>query len=194
MSHTYSTDRFTEPVAFFDANMHYLSLSLSVTHTHAHHPIFKSIFSMAHFLPPLKMTVADTSTHSEGKRADISSWVMKLGSIILLCQGSLDFFLPDLTFGVHLQDTNFALFLPVNLGLTHFMCFGCNHSLLLVLCFLWVLFTPLFRSRLLQIIDWVLSCFLEWLFLACYAFNDLYIQHLIWWNFTDSCCKGYDAR
>lgn len=122
MSHTYSTDRFTEPVAFFDANMHYLSLSLSVTHTHAHHPIFKSIFSMAHFLPPLKMTVADTSTHSEGKRADISSWVMKLGSIILLCQGSLDFFLPDLTFGVHLQDTNFAFFLPVNLGLTHFMC------------------------------------------------------------------------
>lgn len=98
-----------------------ISLSLSVTHTHAHHPIFKSIFSMAHFLPPLKMTVADTSTHSEGKRADISSWVMKLGSIILLCQGSLDFFLPDLTFGVHLQDTNFALFLPVNLGLTHFV-------------------------------------------------------------------------
>lgn len=112
MSHTYSTDRFTEPVAFFDTNMHYLSLSLSVTHTHAHHPIFKSIFSMAHFLPPLKMTVADTSTHSEGKRADISSWVMKLGSIILLCQGSLDFFLPDLTFGVHLQDTNFCFLSP----------------------------------------------------------------------------------
>lgn len=52
------------------------------THRHKHHPIFQIRLFHGSFPPssPLKMTVADISTHSEGKRADISSWVTKLGS------------------------------------------------------------------------------------------------------------------
>lgn len=52
------------------------------THTRKHHPIFQIRLLHGSFPPssPLKMTVADISTHSEGKRGDISSWVRKLGS------------------------------------------------------------------------------------------------------------------
>lgn len=66
----------------------HMQLSLSCTHTHTrrrthkHHSIFQIRLFHGSFPPssPLKMTVADISTHSEGKRADISSWVTKLGS------------------------------------------------------------------------------------------------------------------
>lgn len=61
------------------------------------------------------MTAADISTRSEGKkiyRVESQNWV----EIILVCQGSSDFFLRDLTFGVCPQDTNFALVLSVSAG------------------------------------------------------------------------------
>lgn len=60
----------------------YLSLIDTHRHTHKHHPIFQIRLFHGSFPPssPLKMTVADISTHLEGKRADISSWVTKLGS------------------------------------------------------------------------------------------------------------------
>lgn len=113
-----------------------ISLSYTRTHTDTHTntiPSSKSVFSTAHFLPPLlqkwqwQIFPLTRKEKEQIYRVESQNWVQ----IILLCQGSLDFFLPDLTFGVYLQDTNFALFLPFNTGLTHFaIYFGCAHGLL----------------------------------------------------------------
>lgn len=88
--HTYTIHTFTELVSFraLISDAHIQKLSVSYTHihidtqAHKHHHIFQIRLFHGSFPPssPLKMTVADISTHSEGKREDISSWVTKLGS------------------------------------------------------------------------------------------------------------------
>lgn len=91
------------------------------THTHAckHSPIFQIRLFHGSFPPssPQKWQRQIFPLTRKGKEqiywVESQNWVQ----IILLCQGSLDFLLPDLTFGVYPQDTNFALFLPLNSGL-----------------------------------------------------------------------------
>lgn len=131
------------------------------------------------------MTVADISTHSEGKRADISSWVTKLGSnyIALSRQPWLLLTRPDI-WSVS-GGYQFCSPPPIQHGLTHFvMYFGCTHGLLDIIllagCFLWVDSSVVHTFSCVTVNGpWIttvpnsLFCFSVW------PYSDLYIQHLI---------------
>lgn len=90
VSHTYYPHMHRAHLSQWNSLWSSYAQVISLTHTHTHrrthaqtpshlpNPSFPRLISS--LLSPLKMTVADISTHSEGKRADISSWVTKLGS------------------------------------------------------------------------------------------------------------------
>lgn len=109
-----------------------LSLSHRLAHAHTQTPFHLPNPSFPRLISSLLSSKNDScryfhSLHRKKEQiylVESQNWVQ----IILLCQGSLDFFLPDLTFGVYPQDTNFLPFYTV---LTHFvMYFRCTHGLL----------------------------------------------------------------